>query len=368
MSLIEIDAGVFVALVGHRPTDWVSFNRIENGRWRGEPVPASVIPALAQAYAQLDIYISVNPIHPVDHGRGTNADVCRLNAVVAEIDYDKCPPVTAGVVVANLTGAIGVAPTVITHSGHGEHCWWVVDRDSAAKLSHASAAALARRFGLLVTAVAGRHGVLVDNVSDLARVLRLPGMNRKREPAVPVVAYWNQNGRHVTVEQLTKALGRQGIAEVTEQEAARTVVSPPSNWTYNEALSEYPCTYLAMIRGGWFTDPPRLGRHQWLLRAGARLHCSVRRGCVGSAEQYWAYRAELHDAFMQRLAGKFGEEPRAPRPAHEFEAAVAYSIMRASIKSDDEMRFETSSRGEPHAHERQAAEAAELNQLAGGQQ
>jgi len=357
-SCINVDAGVFTALIGHKPTDWVSFNRIENGWWRSEVVPASAIPTLASAYAELDCWIGVNPVRPVNRGRGGNADVVRLNAVVAEIDHDKCPPAVARVIVANLTGALGVAPTVIVNSGHGEHVWFPIDRGSAAGLSNAAAAALGRRFGMLVAAVAGRHKVVVDNVDDLARVLRIPGsMNRKREPAVPVVGRWNQHGRPITVDELTKALDRRGVANVTASEATRVVVAPPSTWSYDPGLVEYPCRYLTMIRIGWFVDPPRGSRHNWLLYQGARLHCCVRRGCVGSSELYWAYRGELRAAFHHRLAGSHGGTPRAPDPANEFESCLAYSVMRASIKTGAEVLGET---GGQHAHDQTAVAPTSL--------
>lgn len=82
---------------------------------------------------------------------------------------------------------VGIAPTVIVHSGHGLQVHWLFKEPwvfADGDLDRATA--LVKLFGQTVRACAESLDYTVDNVADLARLLRVPGtINHKAEP-VPV--------------------------------------------------------------------------------------------------------------------------------------------------------------------------------------
>lgn len=356
----EVDARRQLQIRGIGDTDFVSFNRIdEAGNWRAERVPAVMVPHLQVAYASGDAYVGVNPIPAVGRGRGGSADITRLAALVAELDYDKLAPAACWAVIVTLAGMVGW-PSLIVHSGHGLHVYWPVDPDDARALDRPSAAVLAARFGMLVAVIAGCHGGSVDTVSDLARVLRcVHTTNRKRSPAVKVVGYEIGRGCAVFAAQITAILDEFGIEELTADEAAREIVAPPSTWLYVPDRITSPCSYLDTVLAGWLTDLPRpgQGRHNWLIYQSCRLHGFVRRGCIGSAAHYEDLRSQLRTAFHMRIAGAWNTTPRGETPRNEFESALAYSIRRLATKTDADVLSET---GHLHVHDKQAIEVAEL--------
>ncbi len=80
-------------------------------------------------------------------------------------------------------------PTLVVDSGHGLHAYWLFQEPwlLTTPEAHARATALAIAWqSVLRRRAEEKHGWKLDNTSDLARVLRLPGtMNRKHDP-VPV--------------------------------------------------------------------------------------------------------------------------------------------------------------------------------------
>ncbi len=72
--------------------------------------------------------------------------------------------------------SLDVPPTLLIHSGHGAHCWWLFsqpwrfgdgDHDRAADLSY--------RWQAYINLRAAEHGWRLDSIGDLARILRVPG-------------------------------------------------------------------------------------------------------------------------------------------------------------------------------------------------
>lgn len=100
-------------------------------------------------------------------------------------------------------------PTFIVHSGHGLHLWWLFeqpwlftnadDREDAARLIAA--------WQTLLRAVFERHNWELDNTSDLARVLRIPGTYNYKVPGATVLARIEQfDGTRYIPEQLRQWL------------------------------------------------------------------------------------------------------------------------------------------------------------------
>ncbi len=149
--------------------------------------------AKEQSPAQ-NVYFGVGLIQGSPSGRGKAKDVAAIGALWADIDLlgpgrDKKP------LPATLDDAQGIlerlphAPSMLVHSGHGLHAYWVLkepwvfdtdgERDQAARL--------AKGWHGTVCAAAESLGWHLENLGDLTRVLRLPGtLNHKGTPPAEV--------------------------------------------------------------------------------------------------------------------------------------------------------------------------------------
>ena len=78
-------------------------------------------------------------------------------------------------------------PTLVVSTGNGAHAWWLFKEpwifDDDAERGHA--AALVLRWQTLLQEAAQKRGWGFDRLSDLARVLRVPGTTNAKDPANP---------------------------------------------------------------------------------------------------------------------------------------------------------------------------------------
>lgn len=183
-----------------------------------EDAPRFVEHFVDQTGGQVDLWFGVNPVDAgVTHGRGTVKDITRLTSLWADLDVKDgaCPDLdTAHDIFTEVSALLGERPCAVTYSGHGLQPFWKLDRESAETLSNQEAKQLSKRFGRLLDAVAANHGCKVDNVSDLARVLRVPGSNNIKDPLNPIpVRCEADTGGVLTVEQVRQALDGFGITD-----------------------------------------------------------------------------------------------------------------------------------------------------------
>jgi hypothetical protein len=129
-----------------------------------------------------NVYYSVGLMHGVTEGRGKTENVVAIGGLWGDVDLcvgpHKNKPLPASVEdVMQLVDRLGLRPTVIVFSGHGVHLYWLFKEpwtfDNADE--HAQAAALAKRWHRTICARARELGWNLENLGDLARVLRLPG-------------------------------------------------------------------------------------------------------------------------------------------------------------------------------------------------
>jgi hypothetical protein len=162
------------------------------------PMRYKLLPAVdAQDYVNAlpgdaDVWFNVNPVQPDTKKRGTAADVTRLAALIADLDIKPgaCPDEnTARAIITEVSAALGEPPNAIVHSGHGLHPYWTIrDGHIGDVFTRAAAEALLARHGRLVAKVAAGHGVKLDSVYDLPRMLRVPGTTNHKDPENPVRA------------------------------------------------------------------------------------------------------------------------------------------------------------------------------------
>lgn len=128
------------------------------------------------------------------HGRGGSGDTGALVGVWADVDIAGVGhqqasdlPLAADVEQAlAVVDCIGLPPTHVLHSGGGLQVWWLFTEPwlFTSATDRAEASALSAAFGHTVRTRAAELGHHVDDVSDLARILR-PAGTWNRKPSRP---------------------------------------------------------------------------------------------------------------------------------------------------------------------------------------
>lgn len=143
--------------------------------------PADAVALIPQFPSDVNVFFGVNPVRgPArkSSGRGCESDITRLAALPVDLDIKPmaCPSLdVAHAIVAELGIILGSRPSVTVRSGTGLHAYWPIDDGHITNGDITAARSLVRRWGRLVALVAGEHNVSVDNIYDLARMMRVPG-------------------------------------------------------------------------------------------------------------------------------------------------------------------------------------------------
>ncbi len=150
--------------------------------------------ALDENKAHRNVYISMKCFNErPSKGRGTAGDPGLFPMVWVDLDYgfeghksSKNPPDQAAAL--GLLSRFAVPPSLTAFSGHGLQAFWFLKTPIDA--SSAEGQALARRTVRAVQATiayyASEKGWQMDNTSDLARIMRVPGTVNYKDPEKPV--------------------------------------------------------------------------------------------------------------------------------------------------------------------------------------
>lgn len=274
----------------------------------------------------------------------------RCVALWADLDVGKdgaCVDVDqALMIVKEVSEMLGANPIALVDSGSGGlHPYWLLDvgdpawrfklnpeepwKDNAARERAQNGL---RRFQRLVDHVAARHGVKVDNVSDMSRVLRWPGSYNRKRPDQPGLVELVESPLGIpeplTLEWVENALDEAGIpAEAPKSRPGSgdgaTVAGKAGDWRYGMLTHPY---VLSMIEG-WKTEAVN-GRHHWMLSCFIRLACAHRCGRITESDY-----GRGRDVVLGRFTvDDLGRELRVDEGAPELQEA----IRRAEAKSDEE--------------------------------
>lgn len=121
--------------------------------------------------------------------RGGDEDVFAITALWSDIDIQgkahaqKDLPVSMDEAV-NFVELLTLKPSIIVGSGNGLHAYWLLDTPYfiETREDRENVSAILQNWGKYVNTEAGKKGWKLDTVSDLARILRVPGtINHKTE-------------------------------------------------------------------------------------------------------------------------------------------------------------------------------------------
>ncbi len=124
--------------------------------------------------------------------RGSEKDISCITTLYADIDVkgdahaQKSLPETIDEAVDFLNG-LNLKPSIIVRSGNGIHSYWLLDKPFKIENSEdrKHIVSVFRGFGKYINLEARKHGWKLDNVYDLARILRVPGsINHKLKNGV----------------------------------------------------------------------------------------------------------------------------------------------------------------------------------------
>lgn len=284
------------------------------------------------------IWFSVNPTAgPERHnqGRGREREVSRWAGLYLDVDVkDGAFPDLdkAAEYISVLSGMVGTRPSVIIYSGHGlQPLWPIEDAELNTDDKWGRAYRLSRRFGRLATKVVEDFAPGLDNVSDLSRILRIPGTTNWKDPANPAEVYAvRDTGAPLAIKRVEEFLDEWAPEIESDEPMLGKVVSSPDTWRFGQAT----CPYVATIIRAIPTDTPKAGRHQWMVSKCVKLASAQRLGCISESDFDRA--AEQLHARLVTLRDETGEEVL----PYEVPAAMAYAVETVSCKTDEQTRAE----------------------------
>lgn len=140
-----------------------------------------------------DVYYGLSLIRGNPTGRGKREDTSAIGTLWVDIDIasevhnDKSLPTSVDEAVEFLA-SLPIAPSIIVHSGHGLHGYWLLQEpvlfDTEEERVHAEK--LTKGWHGYVCEAARRRGWSLENLGDLARVLRPPGTRNIKDVEHPV--------------------------------------------------------------------------------------------------------------------------------------------------------------------------------------
>jgi hypothetical protein len=117
-----------------------------------------------------------------------------------------------------------MSPTVVVATGNGAHAWWLFKEPLLFDTNdeRQSAAALIARWQTLLRLNAAARGWAFDRLSDLARVLRIPGTLNNKDPRNPKPVLVHSNAGHrYNPSDFAEFLDGLGIPDPEAEERAR---------------------------------------------------------------------------------------------------------------------------------------------------
>jgi hypothetical protein len=189
----------------------------------------------AEEHASSDLYVGVG-LSPEDYGpnRRCAADnVCGLPALW--IDFDVAGPAHQKTnLPATAEDALSILPpelppSLVVHSGHGLHAWWIFreielieDDDDRTRAKE-----VIKRWERYIRARAQGRGWTIDATHDLARILRIPGTTNNKITSHPVKAHiYAQNEIRYNLSDFEEHLSDLPLLDANPIKVSREIAAP----------------------------------------------------------------------------------------------------------------------------------------------
>ena len=177
----------------------------------------------------MDVYVGVG-LSRVDYGptrRCASGEIAGISGLWADFDLrsdahsKKALPTTISDALSVIPASM--PPTVVVATGNGAHAWWLFkepylfDGDD----DRQATAGLVARWNTLLCLNASSRGWAYDRLSDLARILRIPGTQNRKDPVNPKdVVLHSFTDRRYNVCDFTQYLDDAAIPDSQAQEKA----------------------------------------------------------------------------------------------------------------------------------------------------
>jgi len=346
-------------LFGRDPGDTVVIAR--EGRtqaFRADSYPIAIADLTVSAFTgqQLNVWYEINPSS--SPGRTEAKDVTRLAALYADIDFKEKPKGMGSLPGAQdlmqvLSGALGIDPVAVLHSGHGLQAYWLVEDGHIDEFNGTDMKNLSLRWGLLCKEMARVEGGGVDSIFDLARIFRAPGSVNWKDPEhpVPTSITWGHGdpaGHALSVAEINEVLDAYGIRHPDTAELAGEVVAPSSQWGW----ADHDCEHIDDVMGNPRTANPA-SRHGWLIQQATLLTGCIRYGCI-TYTTFTTLRAAIETRMQELVAA--GDNKR-PYNSYEVESAFRRALL--NVQTMPQQRLEEDMRRHPHGAQLYLVEAAQ---------
>lgn len=181
----------------------------------------------AESMRQHDLYVGVG-FSGQDYGpsrRCPSDEVAGIVGLWADLDL-RSDAHTKVALSATIEDALKILPeqfppTFVVRTGNGAHAWWLFREPLifGTDEERRDVASLVCRWQTLLRLNAATHGWVFDRLSDLARVLRIPGTQNCKDPRNPKpVSIHSQTDRRYNPSDFAEFLEDQAIPDAEEQE------------------------------------------------------------------------------------------------------------------------------------------------------
>jgi len=223
----------------------------------------------AAAVKDRDVYVGVG-LSKADHGparRCTSEEIAGLGSMWTDLDlkseaHQKPLPPTIPDALSIIPPAM--PPSILVSTGNGVHPWWLLKEPAIFESDEErkDAARLASRWHTMLRLNSAARGWAYDRLSDLSRVLRIPGTLNHKDPAnLKEVTVLSVTDRRYNLSDFEEFLDEAGIPDPeAEEKAAR-------EWA--ERFADTPLVINTAARtpedmlDGWMREDMRF-RNTWL--------------------------------------------------------------------------------------------------------